>query len=73
MKDSLIPLRSNELLDRPLILSFNAASVFPNGTTQWSVLLFCKACLTPELTRREELPSSIQVLDERQAISGRVE
>jgi hypothetical protein len=73
MTSKLHPLAFNELLDRRLIEAFIVAFTFLSFVAQDLILLFREACLTPELTRREALPSSIQLLDERQAISGRVE
>src|SRR5207253_10466747 len=52
MTCTLIPLALNELLDRPLIVSFNSASVFLSFAIQDSILSFPEACLTPELTGR---------------------
>jgi hypothetical protein len=52
MKAALLPLALNELLDRPLIVSFNCASVFPIRAAQDLILLLREACLTPELTGR---------------------
>jgi hypothetical protein len=57
MTSMLIPLALNELLDRPSIASFNHASGFLSSATQDLILLFHKACLTLELTRRESTTS----------------
>jgi hypothetical protein len=52
------PVSLNELLDRPLILSFKAALALLNFITQCSILLWCGACLTLELTRAERRRST---------------
>jgi hypothetical protein len=54
----LLPLASNELLDRPRILPFNVTRGFLRFIAQVSVLLGCEACLTLELTRAERRHST---------------
>jgi hypothetical protein len=55
MTGKLIPLRSNELLGRPLILPFNCRSRLPVLFIQLDSL-WMRSGLTPELTGRDEPP-----------------
>ncbi len=57
MKAALFPLRSNRLLDRPLILSFNLRFRFSSPSLKTQFSCFNEACLTPELTGRETTAS----------------
>jgi hypothetical protein len=52
MTAMLIPLALNELLDRPLIVSFNVVLVFPASLLKPHLSCLREVCLTPELTRR---------------------
>jgi hypothetical protein len=56
MTSKLHPLAFNELLDRPLIEAFIVAFTFLSFVAQDLILLFREACLTPELTGRDEPP-----------------
>jgi hypothetical protein len=50
----LFPLRVNELLDRPLIVSFNVAFGFQAASFKPELPCFNEACLTLELTGRAD-------------------
>jgi hypothetical protein len=56
MTSKLIPLRLNELLDRPSIVSFNSVFSFFASLLKPQFYYFGEARLTPELTGRGEPP-----------------
>ncbi len=73
MTSKLIPVISNELLDRPVIESFNSELGVLSSITRCSTLLLCDACLTPELTGRDEPQQQQSLADEGNAIRAPVE
>jgi hypothetical protein len=61
------------MLDRPLILPFDPALVFLSFGAQDLILLFREACLTLELTGRDEPPIKTSLAHESNAIRAPVE
>jgi hypothetical protein len=67
MRSKLIPLRLNELLDRPLILSFNSTLAFVLLVTCDSAILFSRS-----VSNARHHPPAAAFDDESRAIAGRV-
>jgi hypothetical protein len=73
MKATLFALALNELLDRPLILSFNSVFAVLRFITRCSTLLFSRSVSNARINRAGINCIVRQVDDERQAISAPVQ
>jgi hypothetical protein len=74
MTCTLIPLALNELLDRPLIVSFNVYLCFTRYNAQVATLLFMRSVSNARIQPTAEvLHQAFKLSDEKLAIRGRLQ